>query len=135
MKKRGSGVLLHVTSLDSRYGIGDMGPAAYSFADSLSDAEQSFWQILPLSPTEPRHANSPYYSTSAFAGNPILVSPEKLVEEGLLSKNDIKPLLSNSRKDHVEYDKVFQSVNGFPEIVNEFVFIRQVAVDAVFSPV
>jgi len=105
MNKRGSGVLLHVTSLDSRYGIGDMGPAAYSFADSLSDAKQSFWQILPLSPTEPRHANSPYYSVSAFAGNPILVSPEELVKEGLLSGSDVRAVPSGS--DLIDYEKVF----------------------------
>jgi len=89
MKERGSGILLHVTSLPSPCGIGDLGPAAYAFADFLVSAGQSFWQVLPLNPTDPARGNIPYASASAFAGNPLLVSPELLVEDGLLEKQDL----------------------------------------------
>jgi 4-alpha-glucanotransferase len=89
MKRRGSGILLHVTSLPSAFGIGDLGPAAYRFADFLSEAGQSYWQILPLNPTIPVTSNSPYTSASAFAGNTLLISPELLVKEGFLDQNDL----------------------------------------------
>jgi 4-alpha-glucanotransferase len=92
MKRRGSGILLHVTSLPSPFGIGDMGPWAYRFVDFLAESGQTFWQILPLNPTDPAHCNSPYHSFSAFACNPILISPERLVEDGLLEDRDIKPV-------------------------------------------
>ncbi|GHA79702.1 4-alpha-glucanotransferase [Pontibacter akesuensis] len=90
IKKRSAGILLHITSLPSRFGIGDLGPEAYKFADQLQEAGQRYWQILPLNPTEIGSGNSPYSSHSAFAGNPLLVSPELLVEEGLLHKQDLK---------------------------------------------
>src|SRR5688572_19884410 len=80
---RASGVLLHVTSLPSRYGIGDVGPAAMKWIDLLHAAGQSWWQSLPLGPTG--YGNSPYQSLSSFAGNGLLVSPEWLIEDGLLS--------------------------------------------------
>ena len=102
MGKRGSGVLLHITSLPSPFGIGDMGPWAYKFADFLADAKQSYWQILPLSPTDLAHNNSPYHSTSAFAGNPILISPEMLVQDGLLDSKDLEPL-NHCALDRVDY--------------------------------
>lgn len=86
MKQRASGILMHLTSLPSLFGIGDMGPCAYRFIDFLSKAKQRYWQILPLNPTEPAHDNSPYYSISAFAGNPLLISPDLLVKKGLLPK-------------------------------------------------
>ena len=73
---RSTGILLHPTSLPSRGGIGDLGPAAYDFADFLYAARQGLWQILPLSPTA--FGNSPYSSNSAFAGNPWLISLERL---------------------------------------------------------
>ena len=82
---RGSGVLLHVTSLPSVYGIGDLGPAAYQFVDFLAEARQKYWQILPLTPTMAVTANSPYSSYSSFAGNSLMISPERLVEEGYCS--------------------------------------------------
>ena len=82
---RRSGILLHVTSLPSRFGIGDLGPEAYRFADFLHRSGQRLWQILPLVPTDTLKGNSPYSSSSAFAGNPLLISPERLVEEGFLS--------------------------------------------------
>lgn len=90
MNKKGSGILLHITSLPSRYGIGDLGPEAYKFADFLCRTKQSFWQILPLNPAEIRLGNCPYSSISAFAGNINLISPDLLLKEGLLSQKDIE---------------------------------------------
>ncbi|UII34107.1 4-alpha-glucanotransferase [Fulvivirga ulvae] len=87
---RSSGILLHITSLPSPYGIGDMGPTAYEFIDFLNNAGQRFWQILPLNPTEYHLGNSPYSSPSAFAGNILLISPELLFKEGYLTKSDLK---------------------------------------------
>ena len=90
MNRRGSGILVHITSLPSRYGIGDLGPEAYRFADFLSETKQSFWQILPLNPTDLAHGNSPYHSISAFANNPLLISPELMVRDGLLAPSDVE---------------------------------------------
>ncbi len=84
---RRSGILLHPTSLPGRFGIGDLGDAAYRFVDFLAAAGQSYWQMLPLSPTG--YADSPYQTLSAFAGNPMLISPEKLVQAGHLSEADL----------------------------------------------
>jgi 4-alpha-glucanotransferase len=92
MKRRGSGILLHITSLSSPFGIGDLGPEAYRFVDFLVEAKQSFWQLLPINPTAPVYYNSPYHSTSAFAGNPLFISLALLVKEGLLDKNEFEPL-------------------------------------------
>jgi len=91
MEERGSGILLHITSLPSPYGIGDLGPGAYEFVDFLSKAKQRFWQILPLNPIDISHGNSPYHSVSAFAYNDLLISPEIMVMEELLEKNDTTP--------------------------------------------
>jgi 4-alpha-glucanotransferase len=91
MKKRGSGIFLHISSLPSSFGIGDLGPWAYRFVDFLAEAKQVYWQILPLNPTEPAFGNSPYHSYSAFACNPLLLSPELMVREGLLAEEDIIP--------------------------------------------
>jgi len=82
-----SGVLLHPTSLPGRFGIGDLGPSAYAFADWLAEAGQSLWQVLPLGPTG--YGDSPYQLFSAFAGNPLLISLERLRYEGLLSAADL----------------------------------------------
>ncbi|HXE07083.1 MAG TPA: 4-alpha-glucanotransferase [Acidobacteriaceae bacterium] len=87
---RMSGVLLHVTSLPSYGGVGDFGPAAYAFVDFLAAAKQRLWQVLPLSPTG--YGSSPYSALSAFAGNPILISLERLVDEGWLSRDRIAGL-------------------------------------------
>jgi 4-alpha-glucanotransferase len=91
MKHRGSGILLHLTSLPSPYGIGDLGPWAYRFADFLAQGKQSYWQVLPLNPTDPVSGNSPYSSPSAFAGNILLISPDLLEESGFLTREDLKP--------------------------------------------
>lgn len=103
--KRGSGILLHITSLPSQYGIGDLGPAAYSFADLLAEAGQSYWQILPLNPICPAYGNSPYSSFSAFAGNYLLISPELMVKDGFLAESEIQnpPAFPKGR---VDYTKV-----------------------------
>lgn len=89
MRKRAGGILLHITSLPSRYGIGDLGPQAYKFADFLAQSKQNYWQILPLNPPSPI-GYSPYNCLSAFAGNSLLISPEQLYHEGFLSRSDIR---------------------------------------------
>jgi len=83
---RASGVLLHVTSLPSPYGIGDVGPAAVAWVDRLHDAGQCWWQALPLGPTG--YGDSPYQSLSSFAGNPLLISPDWLIEDELARPAD-----------------------------------------------
>jgi 4-alpha-glucanotransferase len=85
---RSAGVLLHPTSLPGPYGIGDLGPAAYGWLDALTRARQTWWQVLPLGPTG--YGDSPYQAFSAFAGNPYLVSPEVLLQEGLLNRPDLE---------------------------------------------
>src|SRR6185295_4651028 len=84
---RASGILLHPTSLPGRFAIGDLGPAAFAFADFLAASGQSLWQVLPLGPTG--YGDSPYAGYSAFAGNTLLISPEKLLEQGLLTDVDL----------------------------------------------
>jgi len=86
---RRSGILLPLFSLPSGFGIGDLGSEAYRFADFLAAAGQGIWQVLPLHPTDPIHGHAPYSSASAFAGNPLLVSPERLLREGLLHESDL----------------------------------------------
>jgi 4-alpha-glucanotransferase len=83
---RASGVLLHVTSLPSAYGIGDLGPAAFNWVDRLNEAGQRWWQALPLGPTG--YSDSPYQCLSSFAGNELLISPDALIEDGLLQAVD-----------------------------------------------
>lgn len=100
---RVSGILLHPTSLPGPFGMGDFGPAAHQFVDFLADAGQTIWQILPLG--LPAKGNSPYQSVSAFAGNPLLISPEKLVEAGYLSPRDITWIF-NSPAQAIEFDEV-----------------------------
>jgi 4-alpha-glucanotransferase len=85
--ERRSGILLHPTSLPGPYGIGELGTGAHDFVDFLAEAKQSVWQVLPLGPTG--HGDSPYQSLSAFAGNPLLISPERLVDQGLLALQDL----------------------------------------------
>jgi 4-alpha-glucanotransferase len=97
-----SGILLHPTSLPSLGGIGDLGPDAYRFIDFLADAKQGIWQVLPLNP--PANGNSPYSSTSAFAGNPRLISLERLVEHGWLKREALAAF--STETNHVDYDNV-----------------------------
>lgn len=98
--KRGSGVLLHISSLPGPFGIGTFGNQAYSFVDALQEAEQSYWQVLPCNP--PGYGDSPYQSTSAFAGNPAFIDPVSLVHDGLLDLADLEEL--RSPKDPCEAD-------------------------------
>jgi 4-alpha-glucanotransferase len=100
---RAGGVLLHPTSLPGPFGIGDLGPAAHDFLDRLARARQSVWQVLPLGPTG--YGNSPYQGLSAFAAHPLLVSPERLREVGLLAANDVASLARGSGA-RVEYVRV-----------------------------
>lgn len=100
---RASGILLHPTSLPGRFGIGDLGPAAFEFVDFLVSAGQKYWQILPLGPTS--MGNSPYSAYSAFAGNTLLISPEALVADDLVSATSLEnapPFLA----DRVDYNGV-----------------------------
>ena len=100
---RVAGILLHPTSLPSRGGIGDFGPAAYRFVDFLASARQGVWQVLPLGPLG--YGNSPYSSTSAFAGNPLLISLERLAQNGWIDSGKLADLAADSGP--VEYDHVF----------------------------
>jgi 4-alpha-glucanotransferase len=110
---RASGLLLHVTSLPSPYGIGDVGPAAIKWVDTLSDSGQSWWQALPLGPTG--YGNSPYQALSSFAGNGLLVSPDWLIEDGLLGKSEcIAPRTSPSA---VDYNALIPFKHGLLERV------------------
>jgi 4-alpha-glucanotransferase len=90
VRRRASGILLHVSSLPSEFGIGDLGPEAYRWVDFLAGAGQSIWQVLPLNPTTAEGHNSPYQSASAFAGNPLFISPSLLGEAGLLTEGDLR---------------------------------------------
>ena len=85
--QRSSGVLLHPTSLPGPYGAGDLGPEALAFIEFLAEAGQKIWQVLPLNPTG--YADSPYQCFSAFAGNPLLISLDRLAEQGWLSRDDL----------------------------------------------
>jgi len=124
---RSSGILLHPTSLPGPFGIGDLGPAAYRFVDFLVEAGQRLWQMLPLVPVG--LGFSPYASPSTFAGNPLLISPERLVEQGLLQPDDIaRP--PDFPEDRVDYDwvivykqhlleKAYATFEAHPERVDE----------------
>ena len=100
---RASGILLHPTSLSSRGGIGDFGPSAYAFADFLASARQGLWQVLPLGPLG--YGNSPYSSTSAFAGNPLLISLERLADRGWIDRTQVDALAGGVEA--VDYAAVF----------------------------
>ena len=100
---RASGILVHPTSFASRGGIGDLGPAAYAFADFLAAAKQGVWQVLPLGPLG--YGNSPYSSTSAFAGNPLLISLERLADRGWIERSQLAALPGGAEA--VDYSTVF----------------------------
>jgi 4-alpha-glucanotransferase len=98
---RGAGLLLHVTSLPSPYGIGDLGPAALAWVDRIRDAGQSWWQALPLGPTG--YGNSPYQPLSSFAGNELLISPDWLIEDGLLRREECE---TSFKPNEIDYEAV-----------------------------
>ena len=105
LEERSSGILLHVTSLPSPYGIGDLGPTAYQFIDFLESAGQRWWQMLPIGPAG--LGNSPYQAFSAFAGNPLLISPEELQRDDLLTKSDLASVPSFP-ENTVDFSAVFK---------------------------
>jgi len=103
--ERSSGILLHITSLPSKYGIGNFGKEAYAFVDFLHAAGQKYWQILPLCP--PGYGDSPYQGFSAFAGNPYLIDPEQLIGAGWLSREVLSSVDWSERDDQVDFRKMY----------------------------
>lgn len=120
---RESGVLMHVTSLASKYGIGTMGEAAYQFADFLHAAGQSCWQMLPLGPTS--YGDSPYQSFSTFAGNPYLIDLDLLREDGLLREEEYASIDWGEDAARVDYGKMYQ---------NRFLVLRKACRRLLASP-
>lgn len=105
MLKRSSGILLPVSSLPSPYGIGTLGKAAYDFVDFLHRAGQSWWQVLPIGPTS--YGDSPYQSFSVFAGNPYFIDLDLLVEDGLLTREEVLSCSWGEDAEHVDYGTIF----------------------------
>jgi 4-alpha-glucanotransferase len=103
--ERGAGILLHISSLPSPYGIGTFGEEAYKFADQLSRSGQKYWQVLPLGPTS--YGDSPYSSFSAFAGNPYFIDIDTLIEEGLLEKTDVECIRWVYDEDLVDFGNMY----------------------------
>lgn len=105
--KRGSGILLHITSLPGAYGIGTLGEAAFNFVDFLLAAGQTYWQILPIGPTS--YGDSPYQSFSSFAGNPFLIDLDLLCKDGLLEREDFVKADFGGNSEKIDYSKVFMN--------------------------
>jgi 4-alpha-glucanotransferase len=118
LRRRSSGILLHVTCLPSRHGVGDFGPEAYKFVDFLKAAGQNYWQILPLNHTTSQTGYSPYNCFSAFAGNPLLISPDLLYRDGLLAKSEIR-VAPHLPADTVDYKKVAGYKHGLLDMAFE----------------
>ena len=106
-KDRKSGVIMHISSLPSKYGIGTLGKKAYEFCDFIKKAGFHYWQILPIGPTS--YGDSPYQSFSSFAGNPYFIDLDLLVEDGLLEKSDFENLDFGSDKLNVDYGKLYNN--------------------------
>ncbi|MEF9989086.1 MAG: 4-alpha-glucanotransferase [Christensenellaceae bacterium] len=104
--KRGNGILLHISSLPSKYGIGSLGRCAYDFVDALAKAGQSYWQVLPCTPTG--YGDSPYQSISAFASNPYFIDIDLLIKEKLLSLADVQAVDFGNDARSVDYQKQFE---------------------------
>ncbi len=104
---RKSGILMHISSLPSKYGIGNFGRAAYDFVDRLVSAGQSMWQILPLGPTG--FGDSPYQSFSTYAGNPYFIDLEKLIEKGWLKKSECDRIYRGTDESSVDYHMLYQT--------------------------
>ncbi|MFZ1011066.1 MAG: 4-alpha-glucanotransferase, partial [Candidatus Sulfotelmatobacter sp.] len=118
---RASGLLLHVTSLPSPYGIGDLGPEAFTWIDRLHDAGQRWWQALPLGPTG--YGNSPYQPLSSFAGNALMISPRALNAAGLLDPKDCQVQFAPGA---IDYDSVIPFKEGLLETAwNRFQRVRR----------
>lgn len=107
---KSSGILLHITSLPSSFGIGDLGPQSFSFIDFLAKSGQTHWQILPINPTDGINAHSPYSCSSAFAGNPLLISPQVMVTEKFITAKEMgrPPVFP---KNQVDFESVQQYKN------------------------
>ena len=103
---RESGILMHITSLPGPYGVGTMGKSAYDFVDFLDKAGQSYWQILPLTPTG--FGDSPYQSFSSCAGNPYLIDLDILVEEGLLKAEEPAAVNWGEKTERVDYGALYR---------------------------
>ncbi len=116
---RSSGILTHLSTLPSPYGIGDLGPSSYNFLEFLTRSEQGHWQFLPVGPSNPVFDNSPYMSSSAFAGSPLLISPELLLEADLITKSALAkaPVFS-------EYSVDFPKVTAFKRAILQEAFSR-----------
>lgn len=97
-RKRGAGILMHISSLPSAFGIGDFGPSAWKFLTFLAEAGQKYWQILPMNPLAGEQAYSPYSASSVMAGNTLLISPEELTKAGLLTTADLNRHAHKNRK-------------------------------------
>lgn len=104
---RASGILLPISSIPSRYGIGTFSKEAYEFVDFLAKAGQTYWQILPLGPTG--YGDSPYQSFSTFAGNPYYIDLEQLIQEGLLTKKECEDCDFGENEAYVDYEKIYKS--------------------------
>ena len=108
--QRSAGILLPITSLPSKYGVGCFSQSAYDFVDWLHDAGQTYWQILPICPTS--YGDSPYQSFSTFAGNPYFISLEALIEEGVLTQEECDAADFGSDPADVDYAKLYE--NRYP---------------------
>jgi len=106
-KKRSAGILMHLTSLPTAYGIGDLGPAAHRFIKFLSKAHMKYWQVLPMNPITAEQSFSPYSSTSVMAGNILLISPDQLASWGWLSNEELSSYQSKARR-KIDYAKAVQ---------------------------
>ncbi|MDO5417496.1 MAG: 4-alpha-glucanotransferase [Lachnospiraceae bacterium] len=115
--KRASGILLPITSLPSKYGVGCFSREAYEFVDKLEEAGQSYWQILPLSPTS--YGDSPYQSFSAFAGNPYFIDLEALIEEGVLTEEECAVCDFGDDPRKVDYGKLYEARFGLLRLAYE----------------
>ena len=104
---RSTGILLSVTSLPSKYGIGCFSKAAYEFVDFLAEAGQTYWQILPLGPTS--YGDSPYQTFSTIAGTPYLINLEDLIEEGVLTAEECDSVDFSSDPERVDYGKTSEN--------------------------
>ena len=105
-RERSAGILMHITSLPSNYGIGTLGKEAYKFADFLVKAKQKNWQMLPLGPTG--YGDSPYQSTSSYAGNPYMIDLDTLIEEKLLTEGEVKTVFWGKDETKVDFGNMFQ---------------------------
>ncbi len=114
--QRSSGIIMHISSLPSPYGIGTLGEAAFDFADFLAASGQKYWQVLPVGPTG--YGDSPYQCFSSFAGNPYFLDLDKLREDGLLTRAEIESVDWGTDEQRVDFGKIY---NGrFPLLEKAF---------------